>query len=605
MTSPQPPAPAGSLAAALAQLVTAGVAGGLDAGSVRAEGGRLAAAVAESSPGAPAAWLTETGNKGTTTFFTAAASARRWRVGPTDLLQVLRTAGSAESAEAYADALTTVAAAAATLGQGGPQAAAAAVEVAAAQRGISAQVAPGSGAPRTVGSVPVVDLAPGLTDLVTPASGRPATGYPTPELTSLGSLPDVGSILQALQGLAPAGAGGQVAPSVPGQPAAPGAAPAVAAGAEGAVQAAAEQAATDSEAAQAEAEPEPTVEELFAKLDDLVGLDRAKREVRRQVELLRVERLRAEAGLTKPTLTRHLVFIGNPGTGKTTVARLVSQLYKAIGLLTKGHLVEVDRSELVAGYLGQTAQKTSEVVASAVGGVLFIDEAYALTQSTTGSGPDSYGQEAVNTLVKDMEDHRADLVVIVAGYPGPMAEFIGANPGLESRFSTTIQFEDYTDPELRDIFALMAKGADFEPTPEALDRVAEITAAQPRHAGFGNARFVRNLLDDAIAHHAWRLKDIETPTIDELRLLLPEDLADPGPGTAARHAQAQAAQLGARFGDARAVLDALAAEPPDPGLLATDLLENLDAERDEPENVDAENHEPPPHDDAPTEEGTA
>ncbi|WP_454299373.1 hypothetical protein [Salana multivorans] len=181
MTSPQPPAPAGSLAAALAQLVTAGVAGGLDAGSVRAEGGRLAAAVAESSPGAPAAWLTETGNKGTTTFFTAAASARRWRVGPTDLLQVLRTAGSAESAEAYADALTTVAAAAATLGQGGPQAAAAAVEVAAAQRGISAQVAPGSGAPRTVGSVPVVDLAPGLTDLVTPASGRPATGFPTPE----------------------------------------------------------------------------------------------------------------------------------------------------------------------------------------------------------------------------------------------------------------------------------------------------------------------------------------------------------------------------------------------------------------------------------------
>src|SRR4029078_3072463 len=147
---------------------------------------------------------------------------------------------------------------------------------------------------------------------------------------------------------------------------------------------------------------------------------------------------RAEAGLTTPTLTRHLVFLGNPGTGKTTVARLVAGIYRALGLLTKGHLVEVDRSELVAGYLGQTAVKTSEVVATALGGVLFSDEAYGLAG-------DQDGDEAINTLVKDMEDHRDDLVVIVAGYPGPMATFLATNPGLASRFSTTVELADSHD----------------------------------------------------------------------------------------------------------------------------------------------------------------
>ncbi len=192
------------------------------------------------------------------------------------------------------------------------------------------------------------------------------------------------------------------------------------------------------------AEPEPppkTVDELLAELDELVGLTAVKAEIHRQAAVLRVEGLRKDAGLAAPTITRHMIFNGNPGTGKTTVARLVAGIYRALGLLSKGQLVEVDRSEMVAGYLGQTAMKTADLVKSAEGGVLFIDEAYSL------SG-DQYGTEAIDTLVKEMEDKRDDLVVIVAGYPVPMAVFISQNPGLESRFRTTIDFVDYTDDEL-------------------------------------------------------------------------------------------------------------------------------------------------------------
>jgi hypothetical protein len=272
---------------------------------------------------------------------------------------------------------------------------------------------------------------------------------------------------------------------------------------------------------QPEQEPEParSLEELLADLDGLIGLDAVKREIHRQAAVLRIEQLRVAAGLRSPTITRHLVFLGNPGTGKTTVARLVAGIYRALGLLSRGQLVEVDRSELVAGYLGQTATKTAEVVATAVGGVLFVDEAYALAG-------DQYGNEAIDTLVKEMEDRRDDLVVVVAGYPAPMERFIGSNPGLASRFRTVITFADYSDDELVAIFERLAGDADYGPTPEAVDRFRDILATAPRGEGFGNGRFARNVLEAAVGRHAWRLRDEPSPTPEQLRELLPADLSD-------------------------------------------------------------------------------
>jgi hypothetical protein len=280
-------------------------------------------------------------------------------------------------------------------------------------------------------------------------------------------------------------------------------------------------AATATETAKAKAaEPPPkTLSELLAELDDLTGLTDVKAEIHRQVAVLRIEGLRHKAGLRSPTITRHLVFVGNPGTGKTTVARLVGGIYRALGLLSKGQLVEVDRSELVAGYLGQTAIKTAEVVASAAGGVLFIDEAYSLAG-------DQYGTEAVDTLVKEMEDRRDDLVLIVAGYPEPMAIFIVQNPGLASRFRTTIEFDDYTDAELVEIFLGMAKAADYDVTDECLDHYRMILSTTPRGPAFGNGRFARNLLEAAVGRHAWRLRDVAQPTLRQLRELIAADLDD-------------------------------------------------------------------------------
>ena len=261
--------------------------------------------------------------------------------------------------------------------------------------------------------------------------------------------------------------------------------------------------------------PERPSEEILAELDALIGLDRVKAEVRRLTSLIRVQQLRAEHDLPVIETSLHLVFVGNPGTGKTTVARLLSELYRSLGVVSTGHLVETDRADLVAGYVGQTAAKTQSVLESAVGGTLLIDEAYALARG----GENDFGKEAIDTVVKFMEDHRDDLAVVVAGYPVEMQSLIDANPGLKSRFARTIEFPDYTTEELIGIFGLIATKREYHLTDDATDRLAEVIDAEPRGRGFGNGRFVRNVFEQAVGLHAQRLDDVGTPTRDQLTTL--------------------------------------------------------------------------------------
>ena len=274
-------------------------------------------------------------------------------------------------------------------------------------------------------------------------------------------------------------------------------------------------------------ESEPTLEELLAELDGLCGLEQVKQDVKSLINLVKVRRLREEAGLPVPPMSLHLVFLGNPGTGKTTVARLLAKLYHAIGVLPKGQLVEVDRSGLVAGFVGQTALKTQEVIQKAIGGVLFIDEAYALVNQDNGN---DFGREAVEVLLKNMEDHRKDLVVIVAGYSQLMEKFIHSNPGLESRFNKYFYFEDYDGAQLFTILQSMCAKNGYVLTPEgeALARRELMDLYEDRDENFGNARDVRNLFEQAVARQSDRVARLEAPTREQLMELRPEDLTEPG-----------------------------------------------------------------------------
>ena len=269
--------------------------------------------------------------------------------------------------------------------------------------------------------------------------------------------------------------------------------------------------------------PKETVEELLAQLDELCGLDKVKEDVKSLINLVKVRKLRGEAGLPVPPMSLHLVFMGNPGTGKTTVARLLAKIYYAIGVLSKGQLVEVDRSGLVAGFVGQTALKTQEVVEKARGGVLFIDEAYSLSNQES---PNDFGREAIEVLLKGMEDHREDLIVIVAGYPDLMRDFIHSNPGLESRFNKYFLFEDYNGGQLADIFRSMCKKNGYA-MDEATDRAAAEAFElmyQQRDENFGNARDVRNIFETAVARQANRVAALSAPTREDLMGLTLSDL---------------------------------------------------------------------------------
>lgn len=274
-------------------------------------------------------------------------------------------------------------------------------------------------------------------------------------------------------------------------------------------------------------EKEKTLEELMEELDSLVGLDAVKQDLTNLINLIKVRKMREERGMKQPDITLHLVFSGNPGTGKTTVARLLAKIYKALGVVSGGQLVEVDRSDLVVGYIGQTAIKTAEVVDSAIGGILFIDEAYTLT---AGKDEKDFGKEALDTLLKRMEDNRDNLIVIVAGYTDLMEEFIDSNPGLRSRFNKNIFFKDYTGDELYKIFESMCKKQEYSPDTETAQYIQKYLDARAKahEENFANAREVRNYLERCIERQASRIVTIKEVSDNQLKTLTLADCEEEG-----------------------------------------------------------------------------
>lgn len=285
----------------------------------------------------------------------------------------------------------------------------------------------------------------------------------------------------------------------------------------------ASEAAVPTEASKTPEDLAQILEEALAELHELVGLDNIKEEVTTLANLLKVQKIRVDRGLAKTPVSLHSVYGGPPGTGKTTVARLVSRIFQGLGFLSKGHLVETDRSGMVAGYIGQTAKKVDELVTSALDGVLFIDEAYALVPAEGGR---DFGQEAIDILLKRMEDYRDRLVVIVAGYTDEMGAFIESNPGLKSRFNRYFYFNDYEPSELVAIFESMARKSHFNLTPEAQDKLRQLleTLYANRDKNFGNARLVRNLFEKSVERQANRLAVLSDFTDDLLTTLIPADI---------------------------------------------------------------------------------